>query len=209
MDLTVVPRILALIFFHELHFGWAEELLQSLTGTVGAENYTYYRLSRPGRIRVELVSLLGDADLYISQHSLNPNYKNYDAQSITCGADILEIPESYKRPVGIGIYGYPSHEVSEYMISIYLLPKDSEIDYEHYLHMFHDYEAADYMFKNYEASDYMYRDVKASLKKSSSSSRTAAESDDSDELNSDEESLGSVLWHILLTLLKVIFEVIL
>lgn len=181
-----------------------QELLQSLRGTIGAENYTYYRLSRVGTLRVELVSLSGDADLYVSDKTLNPAFDDYTAQSITCGKDIIDIPDSYERPIGIGVYGYPGKETSEYIISIFQLPKNEEMDYEMLRHKYHDYEAADFLFTNYEASDYMYRDAKTvqPQAKRSSSNQDISEED-------EEETIGSVLWHILLTLLKVVFEVIL
>ncbi|XP_045185631.1 UPF0669 protein C6orf120 homolog [Mercenaria mercenaria] len=196
-----VPALLVLLF----NCCKGQELLQSLKGTIGAENYTYYRLSRVGRLRVELVSLSGDADLYVSDTTLNPAYDKYTAQSITCGKDVIEVPASYNRPVGIAVYGYPGHEISEYLISIYQLPKNEEMDYEQLKHMFHDYEAADYLFKNYEASHYMYRDVKPNVNPQGKSSSSGQDALDEDEA----ESFGSVLWEILLTLLKVVFEVIL
>lgn len=179
------------------------ELLQSLTGTIGAENYTYYRLSRVGRLRVELISLSGDADLYVSETTLNPAFDQYTAQSITCGTDIIEIPANYDRPVGIAVYGYPSSELSEYKISIYQLPKTDEMDYEQLKNMFHNYEAADFLFKNYEASDYMYRDIKQAGKPKVNIQTN------NENVAEDEDSIGSIVWEILLTLLKVVFEVIL
>lgn len=180
-----------------------QELLQSVKGTIGAENYTYYRLSRTGRLRIELVSLSGDADLYVSDNYANPTFDQYTAQSITCGLDLIEVPAYYDRPIGIGIYGYPGNDISEYVISIYLLPKSEELGYDQLKHMFHDYEAADYMFRNYESSDYMYRNLKSGV------NPTGKESSSQADLDEDDESVGSMLWQILVTLLKVVFEVIL
>jgi hypothetical protein len=56
MEWKFIYRIFVCILVLELDIGWTLELLQSLTGTIGAENYTYYRLARTGRIKVELVS---------------------------------------------------------------------------------------------------------------------------------------------------------
>ena len=47
------------VFSHQL-------LIQSLEDEIGAENFTYYRLHRPGALRVELHSIVGDVDMYIS-----------------------------------------------------------------------------------------------------------------------------------------------
>lgn len=202
---VVIFRCSIALLLMLLNFCKTHELLQSLKGTIGAENYTYYRLTRVGALQVELVSTVGDADLYVSDKTLNPTFDEYTAQSITCGKDVIEIPESYERPIGIGVYGYPNSETSEYIISIYQMPKNEEMDYEMLRHQFHDYEAADHLFKNYDASDYMYRDAKPKTGRQSKGS-SSTQNDIGEE---EEESLGSVIWQILLTLLKVVFEVIL
>lgn len=188
----------------------SEELLQTLQDTITAENYTYYRMFRPGRLRVELTSLSGDVDLYVSDETLKPTYNTYTAQSITCGVDVIEIPESYERPVGIGVFGHPNFEESKYKISIYRLDKSEEMDYEQLTHLYHDYEAADYVFRNYDPSDYMYKDAKPQIQTHSSKASNAdTPIEHSGSLDDDEESAGSILWQILITLLKVVFEVIL
>lgn len=203
MVCTAVCRYVMVWLWLMVDVGRCQELLQSVKGTIGAENYTYYRLSRTGRLRIELVSLSGDVDLYVSDKTPNPTFDHYTAQSITCGLDLIEVPAYYDRPIGIGIYGYPGNEISEYVISIFLLPKSEELGYDQLKHMFHDYEEADYLFKNYEASDYMYRGLK------SGSNPNGKESSSSADLDEDDESVGSILWQILVTLLKVVFEVIL
>ncbi|KAL4237434.1 hypothetical protein ACF0H5_002151 [Mactra antiquata] len=187
-----------------------EELLHSVHGSIGAENYTYYKTFRPGRLRLELTSLTGDADLYVSTEILNPTYNEYTAQSITCGKDSIEIPATYERPIGIGIFGHPNFEQSTYVLSIYLLAKDEEMDYEQFTLLFHDYEAADYLFTNYEASDYMFRDAKPRMQGHNTKQNKAESREDYDNtLDDDDPTVGSVLWEILITLLKVVFEVIL
>ncbi|XP_072031101.1 UPF0669 protein C6orf120 homolog [Amphiura filiformis] len=96
--------------------------LQSFTGRIGGGNYTYYKLLRNGNIQIQLRSLEGDADLYVSQTALHPTFEldNFDVHSVTCGDDIVDIPESYKRPVGIGIYGHPRYvqSIFECVISV-------------------------------------------------------------------------------------------
>ena len=41
-------------------------VIQVLEDVIGAENFTYYRLQRPGMLRLELVSIKGDVDIYVS-----------------------------------------------------------------------------------------------------------------------------------------------
>ena len=93
-------------------------VLHSFTGTVGAGNYTYYRLSRKGDLTIYLESLEGDADLYISDKTEEPTYLNYEYQSTTCGEDSITISPSFPRPVNIGVYGHIHKVISKYRLVI-------------------------------------------------------------------------------------------
>ncbi|KYN22936.1 DNA repair endonuclease XPF, partial [Trachymyrmex cornetzi] len=64
--------------------------------------------------------ITGDADLYASQIISKPTYEpdHYCLQSATCGEDTIFIPKSFKRPVSIGVYGHPSHEISKYTLLV-------------------------------------------------------------------------------------------
>ncbi|RZF32310.1 hypothetical protein LSTR_LSTR001774 [Laodelphax striatellus] len=97
------------------------QLLHSIAGKVGGGNFTYYSLMYTGPISLYLISSTGDADLYISQTLSKPTYEpeSYCLQSSTCGVDTVHIPKSFQRPVGIGIYGHPSHQVSIYLLEVY------------------------------------------------------------------------------------------
>lgn len=97
----------------------------------------------------------GDADLYASQTTTKPTYEpdHYCLQSTTCGEDIIFIPKryfiltnlfehfthtqyifyifSFKRPVSIGVYGHPSHEISKYTLLVSeLMIEDDSIPYD-------------------------------------------------------------------------------
>ncbi|CAG5099574.1 Similar to Ercc4: DNA repair endonuclease XPF (Mus musculus) [Cotesia congregata] len=74
-----------------------------------------------GIVKILLVTQKGDADLFISQFINKPTYEpdQYCLQSTTCGEDIIFIPQSFKRPVSIGVYGHPSHEASQYNLFVY------------------------------------------------------------------------------------------
>ena len=88
---------------------FGDELLNSFTATVGAGNYSYYKLKFPGEITLILTSMQGDADL-----------ENYDLKSATCGVDMTTVPTSYNRPTYIGVYGHIHSPISEYRLTAIL-----------------------------------------------------------------------------------------
>lgn len=96
---------------------WA--LLHVVQGHIGAGNYTYLSLSHGGRIILHMLSLKGDADLYVSDKTLRPDFDTYKLQSATCGHDVVVVPRDFVRPVGIGIYGHPSHLESEFEMRVF------------------------------------------------------------------------------------------
>jgi len=97
----------------------AKHLVYSFTNRVGAANFTYFKLHKEGIVCLELFSSQGDADLYISSATMSPDYKTYEYKSATCGVDFVEIPLELSRPVGIGVYGHPTFEESEFVLSVY------------------------------------------------------------------------------------------
>nr|XP_003705895.2 PREDICTED: DNA repair endonuclease XPF [Megachile rotundata] len=99
---------------------------------VAAGSYKYYSLTYDGFIRITLISETGDADLYASQTTTKPTYEpdQYCLQSATCGEDTILIPDSFKRPVSIGVYGHPSHEVSKYILLVYETTDTENVSYE-------------------------------------------------------------------------------
>lgn len=98
-----------------------EHLLHSVVGEVGRGNYTYFSLRHDGPITLYLHSELGDADLYVSQKVATPTFEpeTYCLQSSTCGLDVIHVPRSFLRPIGIGVYGHISHEVSVYLLEVF------------------------------------------------------------------------------------------
>lgn len=111
-----------------------EQLLHSVAGDVGRGNYTYYSLMYEGPIILYLHSELGDADLYVSQTVTKPTFEpeTYCLQSSTCGLDIVHIPRSFSRPVGIGVYGHVSHEVSVYLLEVVYREEDETDNFDPY-----------------------------------------------------------------------------
>ncbi|CAM4535895.1 unnamed protein product [Lepidochelys olivacea] len=94
-------------------------LLHVVQGQIGAGNYSYLRLNHEGKIVLQMQSLKGDADLYVSDMTLHPSFDEYELQSVTCGPDVVYVPAHFHRPVGIGIYGHPSHLESEFEMKVY------------------------------------------------------------------------------------------
>lgn len=94
--------------------------MQTFHGVVGAENFTYYKLSVEGRAIVRLRTLKGDADLYVSTDTMRPDWFNYTMKSTTCGEDEVVIEPHEPRPLGVGVYGYVVHPKSEFQLSVYL-----------------------------------------------------------------------------------------
>ncbi|KPJ04726.1 PREDICTED: UPF0669 protein C6orf120 homolog isoform X1 [Papilio xuthus] len=96
-------------------------LLDTVVGVVGAGNFSYWQLGHTGPLLVELISLSGDADLYVADN-IRPSYEidKNNFSSVTCGPDIVNIPAEFPRPVGIGVFGHWSHSVTEYSIQVFL-----------------------------------------------------------------------------------------
>lgn len=109
-----------LLVCHLLSGTTAEYLLTSFTQAVGAGNYTHFKLTRDGDVRLVLNTFEGDADLYISDNTLHPDYENYELQASSCGEDAVLITEDFKRPIGIAIYGHPAHELSHFKLDVYV-----------------------------------------------------------------------------------------
>lgn len=102
-------------------------LLHVVQGHIGAGNYSYLRLNHDGNIILHMQSLKGDADLYVSDKTLRPSFDTYKLQSVTCGQDVVVVPVDFVRPVGIGIYGHPSHQESEFEMKVFYdqtIPED-------------------------------------------------------------------------------------
>nr|CAG4640726.1 EOG090X03DI [Eulimnadia texana] len=107
--------------------GAGDLTLQVVTASIEAGNFTYYTLTYNGFISLVLESLEGDADLYISQHTLQPSFnpETYCLHSASCGIDQIDIPSSFQRPIGVAVYGHPFHPISTYTLSV-ILKEDPE-----------------------------------------------------------------------------------
>ncbi|XP_051174359.1 UPF0669 protein C6orf120 homolog [Leptopilina boulardi] len=118
---TVFASALIILIVSNVVIAIEEDLLHSVQDDVAGDSYKYYSLMYEGVVKIQLISETGDADIYVSQITAKPTYEsnNYCLQSTTCGEDIIYIPQSFKRPVSIGVYGHPSHENSRFTLSVF------------------------------------------------------------------------------------------
>jgi hypothetical protein len=93
-------------------------LLHVVQGQIGAGNYSYLRLNHEGGVVLSVHSLRGDADLCVSGSTLHPSFDDRELQSATCGRDVVAVPAHFRRPVGVGIYGHPSHDTSDFEMKV-------------------------------------------------------------------------------------------
>jgi len=98
----------------------SEFLAYKFTGSIGAGNFSYFKLHREGLVKLLLDTTAGDADIYVSSATLSPDYTNYELCSTTCGSDEVIIPSDMIRPIGVGIFGHPSYEVSEFDLTVWV-----------------------------------------------------------------------------------------
>ncbi|KAF1394590.1 hypothetical protein PFLUV_G00002630 [Perca fluviatilis] len=153
-------------------------LLHVVQGHIGAGNYSYLRLNHDGRIILHMQSLKGDADLYVSDKTLRPSFDTYKLQSATCGQDVVVVPGDLVRPVGIGIYGHPSHKESEFEMRVFY---DQTVPH-----------------------DPFERGSDASGDGDKKKKSHQAEEEEEDDYQEEE----SIFWTILIGLLKIILEIL-
>ena len=157
-----------------------ENVLQSFTGTLGPGNYSYFSLHEPGEITLIVESIIGDADIYVSEKVSKPTYMEYDIQSTTCGIDKVTVPKLFKRPVGIAIYGHPHSPETNYKITAV-----------------RDYAGID-ASSPYPENDYM------EYKSGMDSESKGVESEDQE----NEYSLKNIIWALIVGILKIVLEVL-
>ncbi|KAJ9583017.1 hypothetical protein L9F63_022633 [Diploptera punctata] len=195
MVMALIPHIFLQILWFVgiiLQTAKGEQLLHSVAGEVGRGNYTYYSLMYEGPIVLYLHTSSGDADLYVSQEVARPTYEpdNNDLQSTTCGLDTVFIPSSFKRPVGIGVYGHVSHEKSAYLLEVFYSDEDEDAIFGSY--------------RDYSDDDLENTGGKSFREKSNHpESRYNKDSDVDDE---GESFFWTVIWSVFDILLEVVIS---
>lgn len=115
-----------------LRLASSEQVIQTFYGEIGAGNFTYFTLKKEGDVTLVLESVEGDADIYVSQDSLKPDFDDYDLKSATCGEDVVTIPSYYKRPIGISVFGHVYAPLTKYTMKVlmnYSVGEESERQY--------------------------------------------------------------------------------
>ncbi|XP_071449642.1 UPF0669 protein C6orf120 homolog [Hetaerina americana] len=196
---------------------FGDHLLHSLAGQVSGGNYSYYTLTYEGPITLSLVTNLGDADLYVSQFLSKPTFDplTYCLHSATCGNDIVHIPKRFRRPIGIGIYGYSSHEISRFILEVIFREKTEEngdtVDtiIEEEDNALEDEPEVEVSLKDPHVNvddKYKYTDPsrrKINLKYPENGENNVRIEDIEEESREEEEPF---LWSLILSLLELIFE---
>ncbi|XP_050309952.1 UPF0669 protein C6orf120 homolog [Anthonomus grandis grandis] len=95
------------------------KLLGRAGGTLDRDTFSYIYIRSHGPIVLNLTSLFGDTDMYISYANIHPTFEpeTYFQHSATCGEDVIELPESSNTPLAIGLYGYG--EENSFLLEIY------------------------------------------------------------------------------------------
>ncbi len=101
-----------------LRLASCEHVIQTFYGEIGAGNLTYFTLKKDGDVTLILESEEGDADIYVSQDNLKPDFDDYDLKSTTCGEDVVTIPSYYKRPIGISVFGHVYAPLTKYTMKV-------------------------------------------------------------------------------------------
>ena len=164
---------------------------EMIEGEVESENYTYYIVNSNEDIIVNLTSLIGDCDLYVSQTRKvdesppNPTIEtnSYDLLSTTCGEDVITINKAIQRPFCIGIYAHPSHNICSYHLEIKGI-KSEQSDF--YIHQ---------EIENYESNYESNGDYKK-IRKSTSS------------WDGNFESFLDIMLSIFIHFLEMVFEIL-
>ena len=121
------PTVFAVLLAHIIGPSWAEYLLHTFSGRVGSGNYTYYKLSKEGNVRLILETTLGDSDLYISDQTLTPDFEIYDLKSATCGEDEVYIPRRANALSGLVSMGIFRMKLIIIVCTYLLMMKEAKV----------------------------------------------------------------------------------
>lgn len=131
MKFKCVFKVIILLIYMLSYCQCGDHFQETFLGEVGGGNYTYYWFPHPGAVTLQLHSLEGDADLYVSSKNVKPTFdiESHELQSTTCGAEQIKVPSAYERPLSIAVYGHPSHDKSLYELKIDVFDSVAETDY--------------------------------------------------------------------------------
>jgi hypothetical protein len=192
----------------QIHSLTTAQLVSSVQGELEAGNYTHYLMYDQGDFKLVLQSLYGDADLYVSDKHRRVDFDNYDWQSITYGDDEVYITEGMSRPVAISVYAHPYYPKSKYSLNRYLIISN-EKNYD--VHNMESNENFQDFYLGRMLKDDMNRDDANNNKRTLTVNDNKYDNQNElyvDHEESDDEN-ESILWTILIHLLKLIAEIVL
>lgn len=104
------------------------QVVQEVSGSVGAGEYSLYKVELTSPLALVLVSDRGDGDLYVSLSEEPPTFELYDYASQTCGADVvvLSVMDETARIAKAGVYGHIRYNTTEYRLYLIKCEGDSE-----------------------------------------------------------------------------------
>lgn len=108
----------------------AYQLIQQVSGSVKAGEYSLYKIELTSTLALVLVSDQGDGDLYVSLSEDPPTFELYDYASETCGAEVVILPftdETTKVFAIAGVYGHVRYDTTEYRL--YLIKCDVDVEF--------------------------------------------------------------------------------
>lgn len=193
---------LFLIIIHNVNSTITAQLVTTIHGELEAGNYSHYSLHENGNFKLVLQSLQGDADLYVSDKQRRVDFSNYDWQSITYGIDEVYITDSMTRPVAISVYAHPYYPKSVYTMRTYSIYSNDK-NYE--THSLESNEKFKEFYHKNMLKDGSSRDSLKDHSAHSTKERYETNFHDQDTENENE----SMLWTILIHLLKLIAEIVL
>jgi Putative cytokine, C6ORF120 len=87
-------------------------------------------VDNPNNPLLFIINREGDADLYISQYLLHPSYNlsEYCLSSATCGLDRIDIPSSFRRPLGVAVYGHIIYPISIFKLTVLIRDEPHELN---------------------------------------------------------------------------------
>lgn len=119
-----------LLFASLVANGLSYEVVDEVEGILTAEETKHYNVESSEVLVVALLSYEGDADLYISRVSPEPNYSNYQFSSSSCGLDLVVVPTSKgagSQTVYMSVVGDGRYKESSYSLVI-ISPSSHDID---------------------------------------------------------------------------------
>ena len=125
----LIPRILLILCLIIIN-STAYQVIQEVSGSVGAGEYRLYNVELTSTLALVLISDQGDGDLYVSLSKEPPTFELYDFASQTCGAEIIILPLVDKRERSVamaGVYGHIRYNTTQY--HLHLISCEVDVEY--------------------------------------------------------------------------------